>query len=124
MHPMVLESLTQQRLQDLRSGISQRPSCEGTETSRSNGQAAAAESDGSVRVGPVGRTQAKMGLWMVETGARMVRHGGGDLSAESAQSLGLAQDRSAQVRSEQDRQTDDRGNSPVAGDHSSTHKAA
>ena len=25
MHPMVLESLTQQRLQDLRSGISQRP---------------------------------------------------------------------------------------------------
>ena len=122
MHPMVLESLTQQRLQDLRSGISQRPGCERTGTCRSHGQTAAAGSDSPVRVGPVGRTQAKMGLWMVETGARMVRSGGGDLDA------GSAQDRSAQDRSAQDRSAQGAGSSKSRrtddGDRSSTHKAA
>ena len=108
MHPMVLESLTQQRLQDLRSGISQRPHCQSTEASPSHGQTPAAGSEDSVRVGPVGRTQAKMGLWMVETGSRMVRSVGVDPGAVSGQG----------------RRTDDGDNSPATGDRSSTHKAA
>jgi len=67
MHPLVLESITEQRLEELRSGTSAtRPSNRGPRNSRSRGSR-----------GPVGRTQARMGVWMVETGLRMVRNGEG-----------------------------------------------
>jgi len=72
MHPLVLESLTEQRLEDLRSSTSSRPSHRGPRNSRSRG-----------RSGPVGRTQARMGFWMVETGMRMVNNGGATPGAGS-----------------------------------------
>jgi len=92
MHPMVLESLTQQRLQDLRSGVSPRPRSHETGCAGSEGRDVATGPSGPARVGPVSRTQAKMGLWMVETGSRLVRNGGGDSLAESALS-GRASDK-------------------------------
>jgi hypothetical protein len=65
MHPMVLESLTEQRLQELRSGVSGRPSRRGRGNPRSRRGR-----------GPVSRTQERVGVWMVETGLRMVESGG------------------------------------------------
>jgi hypothetical protein len=69
MHPLVLQSITEQRLEELRSGVSGRPNKRGPRRSRSRGKR-----------GPMGRTQARMGVWMIETGSRMVKNGGGATS--------------------------------------------
>ena len=110
MHPMVLESLTEQRLEDLRSGISGMPGrSDITKDPTRAGISGATPTDGGrdrrlavsqdsvsqdsvsqdsvsrdpVRVGPVGRTQARMGLWMVETGSRLVRNAGGSADTDT-----------------------------------------
>jgi hypothetical protein len=69
MHPLVLQSITEQRLEELRSGVSGRPNKRRPRHSRSRG-----------KHGPMGRTQARMGVWMVETGSRMVKNSGGATS--------------------------------------------
>jgi hypothetical protein len=63
MHPMVLASLTEQRLEDLRA-----------DRHPENGAGRARRRSGS---GPIGKVETKVGAWMVSTGWRLVRNGNG-----------------------------------------------
>jgi hypothetical protein len=67
-HPVILESLAQQRLDDLRaSSGSSRKGRSRKSTNRTSPQSP----------GPMGRAQARIGVWMVDTGSRLVAHGAG-----------------------------------------------
>jgi hypothetical protein len=67
-HPLILESLAEQRIDDLRASRSDRRG--------GRGRRPAKRSSGSGS-NPMGRAQAKVGLWMVDTGTRLVKHGDG-----------------------------------------------
>ena len=68
MHPVVLESLAQQRLEDLRASSGSSLKGRG----RKSRNRTSPESPG-----PMGRAQARIGVWMVDTGSRLVAHGAG-----------------------------------------------
>ncbi len=67
MHPLVMESIAEQRLEDLRADrhpvTDDRP--------RRRPRRARSQSPR----GPWGRTEARIGAWMVTTGSRLVRNG-------------------------------------------------
>ncbi len=67
MHPLVLESIAEQRLDDLRKD---RHPVTGGRPRRGPGRARSNSSHG-----PLGRTEARVGAWMVTTGLRLVLNG-------------------------------------------------
>jgi len=69
MHPLVLESIAEQRLEDLRKD---RHPVTGGRPRRGPGRARTRSSHG-----PLGRTEVRVGAWMVTTGLRLVRNGAG-----------------------------------------------
>ena len=72
MHPVILESLAQQRLDDLRAS---RCSSRGSRGRRPS------KNSSPETPGPMGRAQAKVGVWMVDAGTRLVAHGDGTRAA-------------------------------------------
>jgi hypothetical protein len=69
-HPSVLESLAQQRIEDLRSSSCSSRGSRGRRPSKND-----SPSEGTA--GPIGRTQARLGTWMVDAGTKLVYHGAG-----------------------------------------------
>jgi hypothetical protein len=69
MHPLVMQSIAEQRLEDLRKDS--RPFTVGR-LRRGPGRARTNSSHG-----PLGRTETRIGTWMVTTGLRLVHNGSG-----------------------------------------------
>jgi hypothetical protein len=69
MHPLVMQSIAEQRLEDLRKDS--RPITVG----RLRRGPSRARTHSSY--GPFGRTEARIGTWMVTTGLRLVHNGSG-----------------------------------------------
>jgi hypothetical protein len=67
MHPVFMESIAEQRLEDLRTD--RHPVVVGN---RRRGPGRARNQSGR---GPVNRVEAKVGVWMMATGWRLVRNG-------------------------------------------------
>jgi hypothetical protein len=67
MHPLIMESIAEQRLEDLRKD---RHPVTGGRPSRGAGRARTNSPHG-----PLGRTEIKVGGWMVTTGLRLVLNG-------------------------------------------------
>jgi hypothetical protein len=68
MHPFVLESIAQQRLDDLKADRHGK-----VRDRRRDRRNRSSSGSGS---GPIGRTQSRVGIWMVTTGWRLVRSSG------------------------------------------------
>jgi hypothetical protein len=67
-HPIILESLAQQRLDDLR----------GSRRSSRGSRGRRPEKDSSSETsGPIGRAQTRVGVWMVDAGTKLAAHGEG-----------------------------------------------
>jgi hypothetical protein len=66
-HPVILESLAQQRLDDLRASRCSSRGSRGRRPSKNNTPEIP---------GPMGRAQAKVGVWMVDAGTKLVDHAG------------------------------------------------
>ena len=69
MHPSVLESLTEQRIEELRASRSSYSGSRGRKLFGRN-------SPGAGTPGPVGRVQARFGTWMVDAGSKLVAGSG------------------------------------------------
>lgn len=76
MHPLILESLTQQRIEELHGAA---PVEGAAATTAAMGEPMAGS-------GPIDRSKAKLGLWMVSAGSRLVADAGneGDIAAASS----------------------------------------